>query len=65
MRRRAEERRKRIVGNRAQTWEEAERWDLEFWQSLTPQQRLEAHVAILEDVEKITRHRQGRCSRSD
>lgn len=62
---RSEERRKRIVTHVAHSHEEAEQWDLEFWQSLTPQQRLEAHVAILEDVEKITRHRQGRCSRSD
>jgi hypothetical protein len=50
---RSEERRKRMVGNIAHSHEEAEEWDLEFWQSLTPQDRLSALVAIRRDVTRI------------
>lgn len=47
------ERRRRIVGNRARSWEDAERWDLEFWQSLSPEERLSALVAIRRVVELV------------
>lgn len=50
---RSEERRRRIVVNIANSHEEADDWDLEFWQSLTPQDRLSALVAIREDVRLI------------
>lgn len=50
---RAAERRKRIVVNVAHSHEEAEDWDLEFWQSQTPQERLSALVAIHRDVEMV------------
>ena len=50
---RSRERRKRIVVNLADSHEDAERWDLEFWQSQTPQMRLSALVAIRRDLEKI------------
>ena len=53
MKRRAVERRKRIVGNIAHSWEEAEQWDLEFWQSQTPQMRLSALVAMRNDLAAI------------
>jgi len=53
MQRRAVERRKRIVGNIANNWEEAEQWDLEFWQSQTPQMRLSALVELREDLALI------------
>jgi hypothetical protein len=33
-------RRKRIVGHIARNFEDAEQWDLEFWQSQTPAMRL-------------------------
>lgn len=49
---RSAERRRRMVGNHAHTFAEAERWDLEFWQSQTPQQRLAAFMALREDVHK-------------
>jgi len=54
---RSRERRKRIVGNVANSHEEAEQWDLEFWQRLSPQQRLAALEAIKRDVEKARRRR--------
>jgi hypothetical protein len=50
---RSAERRKRIVGHVAHSHEEAEAWDLEFWQSQTPQERLSALAAIHEDIAKV------------
>ncbi len=50
---RSRQRRKRIVGNVANSHEEAEQWDLEFWQSLSPQQRLQAVESLKRDMEKI------------
>ncbi len=41
--------------NRARDFDEAERWDLEFWQSQTPAMRLAALIAIHADVEKARR----------
>lgn len=45
-------RRARMKAHLAADFDDAERWDLEFWQRLTPQQRLSALVAIRRDVEK-------------
>lgn len=50
---RSEERRKRLVAHRARSFAEAERWDLDFWQSVTPEERLSALVAIRRDVELV------------
>lgn len=50
---RASQRRKRIVVHRAHGWEDAERWDLEYWQKQTPQARLSALVAIREDIRRV------------
>ncbi len=50
---RAAERRKRIVVHYAKNFKEAEEWDLEFWQSLTPEERLSALVAIRQDIAKV------------
>ena len=65
MRERSAERKKRIVANRAADFEEAERWDLLFWQERTPQQRLSALVAIRRDVMKVEegKRRSGRKRR--
>jgi len=48
---RSAERRKRIVANRAFSHDEAESWDLDFWQRVGPEARLSALVAIREDVD--------------
>jgi hypothetical protein len=56
---RSRERRRRMVGHRARSFEDAERWDLEFWQSLTPEERLSALVAIRRDVELVGAGRSG------
>ena len=61
---RSAERRSRIVANRARSWEEAERWDLEFWQSMTPEERLSALVAIRRDVELVEAGRDERSEES-
>ncbi len=52
---RSEERRKCMVAHRAANFEEAEQWDLDFWQKQTPQQRLSALVAIRKDISKVKR----------
>jgi len=54
---RAQKRRLRIVAHRAANFEDAERWDLAYWQSQTPQERLSALVAIRADVEKAEQAR--------
>jgi len=46
-------RRKRIVGHIAKNFEDAEQWDLEFWQSQTPEMRLSALVAMHGDLVKV------------
>jgi hypothetical protein len=56
---RSRDRRRRMVGHRARSFEDAERWDLEFWQSLTPEERLSALVAIRRDVELVEAGRSG------
>jgi hypothetical protein len=43
-------RRERLVAHRASGHDDAEAWDLEFWQSQSPTDRLSALVAIRRDV---------------
>ncbi len=50
---RSRARRRRIVVHRASSFADAEEWDLEFWQSRTPEERLSALVAIRRDVEVV------------
>jgi len=50
---RSQERRRRLVAHRAASHAEAEAWDLEFWQSRTPEERLSALVAIRRDVDLV------------
>ena len=57
LKKRAEFRRKNMVGHRAYSFTEAEKWDLEFWQKQTPQDRLSALCAIRMDIEKINQDR--------
>ena len=49
IRERAAKRKSRIVAHRADSFQDAEAWDLAFWQSQTPQQRFSALVAIRKD----------------
>jgi hypothetical protein len=50
---RARARRKRMVCHRASSFEDAERWDIEFWQDQTPEARLSALASILRDVRAV------------
>lgn len=52
---RSRARRERIEAHRASSFEDAERWDLEFWQAQTPAARLAALVAVHQDIEKVPR----------
>jgi len=53
IRQRARRRRARMVVHRAAGYEDADRWDLEFWQAMTPQERLSALVDIHEDIARV------------
>ncbi len=50
---RSELRRQRIKSHRARDFADAERWDLEFWQQQSSEDRLSALVAIRIDIEKV------------
>ena len=54
---RSDARQKRIVAHRAKDFKDAENWDLAYWQSQTPEQRLSALVAIHRDVIKVEQAR--------
>ena len=60
---RSAERRKRMVTHRAVSFEDAERWDLAYWQSRTPQERLSALVDIREDVRMVDEARRKASER--
>ena len=50
---RSAQRRKRIKTHRAKDFADAERWDLLFWQELSPEDRLSALCALRNDVKKV------------
>jgi hypothetical protein len=52
---RTEERKRRITGNQATDHADAELWDLIYWQSRTPEERLSALVHIHRDIHQIGR----------
>lgn len=56
---RSDERRKRIVTHKSHGHEEAERWNLAFWQKQGPEARLSALIAIREDVRKVEESRRN------
>ena len=47
----------RIVAQRAADFKDAENWDLDFWQSQTPEQRLSALVALRRDIMQVEKAR--------
>ena len=58
---RSARRRRIIVGHVAKDFADAERWDLEFWQSQTPQERVDAALGIQrEKMVKRTKKSAGR-----
>ena len=59
MEERSRERRERMVVHRATSFEDAAAWDLEFWQSQSPEDRLSALVAIRREVEFVDAAREA------
>jgi hypothetical protein len=59
---RSRRRRERLVAHRATGHEDAEDWDLDFWQAQGPEERLSALVAIRRDIQAVEagRPREGR-----
>jgi len=55
---RAQFRRSRIVGHHAKSFEDADDWDLEFWQAAGPEARLSALVALRNEVKIVDRARE-------
>jgi len=53
LRQRSTRRRRRIVAHRTKSFADADVWDLEFWQSQTPEARLSALVAIRADIRRV------------
>lgn len=53
-------RRTRIIAHRSHGFDEADRWDLEYWQKQSPEDRLSALVAIHRDVAKVRAAKQER-----
>ena len=50
----------RLLAHRASSHADAEAWDLDFWQSQSPEDRLSALVAIHRDVEVVAAGRKTR-----
>ncbi len=57
---RARARKARMVCHRSHSHQEAEEWDLDFWQSVGPEQRLSALVALRNDLRKVEEARGAR-----
>jgi hypothetical protein len=52
MEERAARRRERMQVHRAKGFLDADQWDLDFWQTKSPEERLSALIAIQDDVSK-------------
>ena len=44
---------RKVVAHRAKNHDDADQWDLEFWQNQTPETRLSALTALRNDLAKI------------
>ncbi len=44
---------KKIVVHIAHSWEEGEKWDIEYWQKFSPQQRISAVESLRKELEAI------------
>ncbi len=62
MKSRSAKRAKKIVAHLSANFDEAFLWDLNYWQSKTPEERLSALVAIRADVKKAQQARKQRKS---
>lgn len=55
---RSRARRDRMVGQRARSFQEADDWDLDYWQSQGAEARLSALVALRKEVDIVGRARE-------
>lgn len=62
---RARIRKMRMAFHRAASFDDAERWDLEYWQSVTPEERLEAYMAIRREVALVQASRKSDDAKQD
>ncbi|MBZ0112830.1 MAG: hypothetical protein K8J08_10245 [Thermoanaerobaculia bacterium] len=62
---RNQERKQRLVAHRSRDFEEAEAWDLDYWQAHSPEERLSALVAIHRDVELAERAKRESLASED
>jgi len=56
---RARLRKMRMAVHRAVSFDDAELWDLEYWQSVTPKERLLAYMAIRREVALVQASRKS------
>jgi len=61
---RSAERRKRITANKAAGFAQADEWDLLYWQSFSPEERLSALVAIRNDLLLVEKGKKSTASES-
>ena len=54
---RSRARQARMSAQRSHSFKEAEDWDLDFWQSVGPEERLSALVALRDDLLKVEKSR--------
>jgi hypothetical protein len=52
-----------MVAHRAKSFEDAERWDLQYWQKQKPEARLSALAAIHADVRAVAKGRRRKSPR--
>ena len=62
---RARLRKSRMAVHRAASFEDAERRDLEYWQSVTPEERLEAYMSIRREVAMVQASRKSDDAQQD
>ncbi len=55
---RSRARKVRMVTHKSHSYEEAEAWDLEYWQSAGPEARLSALIALRNDYKKVEQARE-------
>jgi len=54
---RSQARKARMVAHTSHSYEEADAWDLEYWQSVGPEARLSALVALHEEYRNVKQAR--------
>jgi len=48
-----EKKTRKVIAHVARSWEEAEKWDIEYWQKFSPQKRISAVESLRREWEAI------------